>query len=40
MNFANIDWKKYNARVLELESEGMSTSDAQSVVDAEIMKGN
>ena len=29
----------YIERVIELESEGMTTSDAQGVIDAEIMQG-
>jgi ribosomal protein S30 len=30
------DWTAYEKRVRQLESEGMSRSDAQSVADAEI----
>ena len=29
----------YAERVRELESEGLSTSDAQSVADAEVLRG-
>jgi hypothetical protein len=31
--------QRYRARVNELESEGLTTSDAQGVADAEILKG-
>ena len=33
-----IDWEEYEKRVSELESEGLDRSDAQSVVDAEMMQ--
>ena len=31
----NKYWLEYNAKVMRLEIQGMSTSDAQSVVDCE-----
>jgi len=31
--------KTYNQRVRELEEEGLTRSDAQGVVDAEILQG-
>ena len=33
-----ISRDEYNARVLALESDGCSTSDAQGIVDAQILK--
>ena len=38
MDFSNVDWAQYKNRVFELEQEGLTTSDAQGVVDAEMMK--
>jgi hypothetical protein len=32
-----IDWDEYERRVAAYEEEGMSRSDAQGVVDAEMM---
>jgi len=32
-----IDWEEYERRVAAYEEEGMSRSDAQGVVDAEMM---
>ena len=37
-NAASLDPPGYAARVAELESEGLTTSDAQSVADAECLK--
>ncbi len=31
-----VDWDKYQARVRELEAEGLTTSDAQGVADVEF----
>lgn len=31
-----IDWQEYERRVQEMEDEGMTRSDAQAVVDAEM----
>ena len=36
---AAIDWDEYRARVEELEAEGMTTSDAQSIADMELERG-
>ena len=33
-----IDWEDYERQVSELESEGLDRSDAQGVVDAEMMQ--
>ena len=33
-----IDWAEYNRRVEELENQGLSRSDAQAVVDAEMQQ--
>lgn len=33
-----IDWQEYELRVQEMEAEGMSRSDAQAVVDAEMLQ--
>jgi hypothetical protein len=38
IDFNNIDWAAYDARVQALVSEGMDHSDAEAVVDAEIMQ--
>ena len=38
-NRPTIDWDEYRARVEELESEGMTTSDAQSIADMEWERG-
>ena len=38
MDFSSVDWVQYKNRVIELEDEGLTTSDAQGVVDAEMMK--
>lgn len=36
----NPAWEKtYDERVAELEAEGLTTSDAQGVADAELMQG-
>ena len=35
-----IDWKQYEKRVKELESEGLCTSDAQSVADVEFAEAS
>jgi hypothetical protein len=32
-----VDWELYEARVVAYEAEGMTRSDAQAVVDAELM---
>lgn len=38
--FASQDAESYEARVAELEAEGLTRSDAQAVIDAEdMMKG-
>jgi len=34
----DIDWQEYERRVSELEAEGIDRSDAQGVVDAEMMQ--
>jgi hypothetical protein len=34
-----IDWIDYERRVAALEAEGISRSDAQGIVDAEIRQG-
>ena len=34
----DINWEKYQERVWELECEGFTTSDAQGIVDAEMIK--
>ena len=36
--YANIDWDEYERRVERYESEGMDRSDAQAVVDLEMMR--
>ena len=33
-----IDWRKYQAEVDKLEVEGCTTSDAQAIVDAQILQ--
>jgi hypothetical protein len=38
IDFANIDWAAYEARVQAYVAEGMDHSDAEAVVDAEIMQ--
>jgi uncharacterized protein YoaH (UPF0181 family) len=38
IDFNNIDWAAYEARVQALVAEGMDHSDAEAVVDAEIMQ--
>jgi hypothetical protein len=38
INFNNIDWAAYQARVEALVAEGMDHSDAEAVADAEIMQ--
>jgi hypothetical protein len=38
INFNDIDWAAYEARVEALVAEGMDHSDAEAVVDAEIMQ--
>jgi len=38
INFDNIDWAAYEARVQAYVAEGMDHSDAEAVVDAEIMQ--
>jgi len=38
INFNNIDWAAYKARVQAYVAEGMDHSDAEAVVDAEIMQ--
>jgi hypothetical protein len=35
-NCQEIDWEEYERRVSELEEEGMTRSDAQSIVDIEM----
>lgn len=35
---AKKKWEPYHARVTELEAEGMTTSDAQGVAEAEFLK--
>jgi len=37
-NFKRIDWRKYQAEVDKLEAEGCTTSDAQAIVDAQILQ--
>jgi hypothetical protein len=37
VNWKNVDWEDYEKRVRELEDEGLTRSDAQGVVDAELM---
>lgn len=34
----DIDWELYEQHVRELEEQGLDRSDAQAVVDAEILK--
>ena len=34
----NIDWADYERRVEALEAEGLTRSDAQAVVDCELMQ--
>ncbi len=38
IDFNNIDWAAYEQRVQALVAEGMDHSDAEAVVDAEIMQ--
>jgi hypothetical protein len=38
INFNDIDWVAYEARVQAYVSEGMDHSDAEAVVDAEIIQ--
>jgi hypothetical protein len=38
MKTKEIDWQEYERRVSELEAEGLDRSDAQGVVDAEMMQ--
>ena len=38
IDFNDIDWAAYDHRVQALVSEGMDHSDAEAVVDAEIMQ--
>ena len=38
INFNDIDWAAYQARVQAYVAEGMDHSDAEAVVDAEIMQ--
>tara|TARA_R110000851_G_scaffold303152_1_gene460686 strand:+ start:95 stop:223 length:129 start_codon:yes stop_codon:yes gene_type:complete len=35
---SEVNWKEYEKRVNELETEGLTRSDAQGVVDAEDLK--
>lgn len=34
-----IGWSEYARRVRELEAQGCTTSDAQGIVDAQLMQG-
>lgn len=38
IDWKNINWESYEARVQVYVSEGMDHSDAEAVVDAELMK--
>jgi hypothetical protein len=38
INFNDIDWAAYEARVQAYVAEGMDHSDAEAVVDAEIIQ--
>lgn len=38
IDWKQIDWAAYDARVQAYVSEGMDHSDAEAVVDAELMK--
>jgi hypothetical protein len=38
IDFNNIDWAAYEARVQAYVAEGMDHSDAEAVVDAEILQ--
>jgi hypothetical protein len=38
IDWRTVDWTEYERRVEEYEREGMSRSDAQGVVEAEMMK--
>lgn len=40
MTTIQTDWDEYRKRVDALEAEGLTTSDAQAVVDAEMMQEN
>jgi ribosomal 30S subunit maturation factor RimM len=37
IDYSKIDWQDYDTRVMILVSEGMDHSDAEAVVDAEIL---
>lgn len=37
VDWGSVDWEEYERRVAAYEAEGMTRSDAQSVVDAEMM---
>ena len=38
MTTMKTDWKEYRKRVEAMEAEGLTTSDAQAAVDAEMMQ--
>jgi hypothetical protein len=38
MDWTSVDWQLYEARVEAYELQGMTRSDAQAVVDAELMQ--
>jgi hypothetical protein len=38
IDWRKVDWEEYERRVEEYEREGMSRSDAQGVVEAEILQ--
>ena len=37
MNPSTVDWAEYERRVQAYEAQGLTRSDAQGVVDAELM---
>jgi len=38
IDWRKVDWAEYERRVQEYERKGMSRSDAQGVVEAEILR--